>query len=162
MAGDHQQLPPTIKSEAVVKELSTTLMEKVVDLHPEAVVLLKEQYRMNEIIAGFPSREFYEGKLKAAPTVAHWRLFAADQPLLFIDTAGCGFEEKREDISISNPEEAHFLLEQLSRYVQELQTIYTTGAFPNIAVISPYRHQVEILKEGVPSHSSLQELNGVL
>ena len=162
MAGDHQQLPPTIKSEAVAKELCTTLMEKLVDLHPEAVVLLKEQYRMNEVIAGFPSRELYEGKLKAAPSVAHWKLFAADLPLLFIDTAGCGFEEKREDISLSNPEEARFLLEQVSRYVQELQIIYTTSAFPNIAVISPYRHQVEILKEGVPSHSSLQELNGVL
>jgi ATP-dependent RNA/DNA helicase IGHMBP2 len=162
MAGDHQQLPPTIKSEAAAKELSTTLMEKAVDLHPEAVVMLKEQYRMNEVIAGFSSKEFYEGRLKAAPTVAHWKLMPADQPLLFIDTAGCGFEEKHDGTSISNPEEARFLLEQVSRYVLELQTIYTTEIFPRIALISPYRHQVEILKEGVPSIPSLQELNGVL
>jgi superfamily I DNA and/or RNA helicase len=56
MAGDHCQLPPTIKSDAAAKELSITLMEKVVSLHPEAVVLLEEQYRMNENIAGFSSK----------------------------------------------------------------------------------------------------------
>lgn len=162
MAGDHQQLPPTIKSEAAAKELSTTLMEKVVSLHPEAVVMLKEQYRMNEVIAGFPSREFYQGKLYAAAQVAHWKLLPADQPLHFIDTAGCGFEEKYEGTSISNPEEAKFTVEQVSRYVEELQTIYTADAFPSIAVISPYRHQVELLKERISSHPALQALNGAL
>ena len=137
-------------------------MEKVAYLHPEAVVMLQEQYRMNEIIAGFSSKEFYEGKLQAAPSVAHWKLFPADQPLLFIDTAGCGFEEKQEGTSISNPEEAQFLLQQLYRYVQELQTIYTVASFPGIAVISPYRHQVELLKEGISAHPALQTLNGTL
>ena len=162
MAGDHQQLPPTIKSEAAAKELSTTLMEKVVSLHPEAVVMLKEQYRMNEMIAGFPSKEFYQDKLYAAAQVAHWKLLPADQPLHFIDTAGCGFEEKYEGTRISNPEEAKFTVEQVSRYVQELQTIYTADAFPSIAVISPYRHQVELLKEGISAHPALQTLNGTL
>lgn len=162
MAGDYQQLPPTIKSEAAAKELSITLMEKVAHLHPEAVVMLQEQYRMNQVIAGFSSKEFYEGKLQAAPSVAHWKLLPADQPLLFIDTAGCGFEEKWEGTSISNGEEAQFLLQQVTRYVQELQTFYSADAFPGITVISPYRHQVELLKEGVLSNPLLRGLNGAL
>lgn len=158
MAGDHRQLSPTIKSAAVAKELGVTLMEKAVALHPEAVVLLEEQYRMNEVIAGFSSQEFYNGKLKAAPQVAQWKIFDADSPLLFIDTAGCGFEEVKENTSISNPEEAAFLLKQVSRYVDELKAFYTANAFPGIAVISPYRHQVELLKEAVQSDASLQEI----
>lgn len=162
MAGDYQQLPPTIKSETAAKELSITLMEKVAYAHPEAVVMLEEQYRMNEIIAGFSSKTFYEGKLQAAPQVAHWKIFPSDQPLQFIDTAGCGFEEKQEGTSLSNPEEAQFLLQQLNNYVQELQAMYAADAFPSIAVISPYRHQVELLKEGISSHPSLCNLNGAL
>lgn len=162
MAGDHQQLPPTIKSDAAAKELSVTLMEKLVALHPEAVVLLEEQYRMNETIAGFSSREFYKGRLKAAPAVAHWKLLEGDRPLLFIDTAGCGFEELQEGTGIGNPEEAHFLVKQVARYVQELKNRYSLAAFPSLALISPYRHQVEGLKEGVAADPLLQEVGAAL
>jgi ATP-dependent RNA/DNA helicase IGHMBP2 len=144
LAGDHFQLPPTIKStEAAQQGLADTLLEKCVSLHPEAVVLLEEQYRMNEIIMGFPSKEFYQNKLKAHPSVAHRVLFEGDMPLAFIDTAGCGYEEKLEGVSISNPEEAAFLLRHLTGLVSKLE-----GAdFPGIAVISPYKEQVEELKQ---------------
>ncbi len=162
MAGDHQQLPPTIKSGAAAKELSLTLMEKAVAIHPEAVVLLEEQYRMNEAIAGFSSAEFYGGKLKAAPAVATWKLFDADAPLVFIDTAGTGFEELVEGTRISNPEEASFLLKQVRRYAEDLKAIYAGDAFPSIAVISPYRHQVELLKEGVLADALLQSVGPAL
>lgn len=158
MAGDHQQLPPTIKSDIAAKELSTTLMEKAVALHPEAVVLLEEQYRMHEVIAGFSSQEFYGRKLKAAPSVAHWRLLEDDVPLQFIDTAGCGYEELYEGTSISNPEEAQFLVKQVRGYVERLKAVYNKDAFPSIAIISPYRHQVEVLKELVNSDADLQEV----
>lgn len=157
MAGDHQQLPPTIKSDAAAKELSITLMEKAVALHPEAVVLLEEQYRMHEVIAGFSSQEFYGGKLKAASSVAHWRLLEDDAPLQFIDTAGCGYEEVYEGTSISNPEEAQFLVKQVRDYMERLIAVYNKDSFPSIAVISPYRHQVEVLKELVMGNADLQE-----
>jgi superfamily I DNA and/or RNA helicase len=156
MAGDHLQLSPTIKSDAAAKELGVTLMEKAVALHPEAVVLLQEQYRMNELIAGFSSEQFYQGRLKAAPVVANWKLFDTDEPLQFIDTAGCGFEEAHEGTGISNPEEGTFLLKFITQFVQKLETMYAVDAFPSIAVISPYRHQVEMLKEGVRSNPLLQ------
>jgi ATP-dependent RNA/DNA helicase IGHMBP2 len=156
MAGDHCQLPPTIKSTEAAKEgLSETLMEKAVALHPEAIVLLEEQYRMHQTIAGFSSQEFYEGKLVAAQAVATHRLLPGEQPLVFIDTAGCGFEEKIEGTGLSNSEEAHFLVRHLINYVQQLQTVYSNEMFPRIGVISPYRHQVELLKELVANTPAL-------
>ncbi|MCU7548990.1 AAA domain-containing protein [Chitinophagaceae bacterium LB-8] len=148
LAGDHCQLPPTIKSnEAAQNGLSSTLLEKCVAQHPEAVVLLEEQYRMNELIMGYSSQVFYNSKLKAHPTVAQQLLFPEDRPLSFIDTAGCGFDEKLEGTSICNPEEASFLLKYLQDLALKLNDYYAPGNFPSIAVISPYKHQVEMLKE---------------
>lgn len=154
MAGDHCQLPPTIKSAEAAKELSKTLLEKAVALHPEAVVLLQEQYRMHQTIMGFSSKEFYDEKLIANGWVAHHLLFPDDQPLLFIDTAGCGFEEKLEGTSLSNPEEAGLLLKHLNNLVMKLKAD-GVSPFPSIAVISPYRHQVELLKEQATSFPEL-------
>ncbi len=147
MAGDHCQLPPTIKSEAAAQQgLGTTLMEKMVRCFPEAVVLLKEQYRMNTAIMQFSSNNFYGGLLQANMHVANRLLFAGDAPVLFIDTAGCGFDEKH-DTSISNPEEAAFLLKHLAALLQQLASPLQDVAAVSVAVIAPYRHQVEVLKE---------------
>jgi ATP-dependent RNA/DNA helicase IGHMBP2 len=148
LAGDHYQLPPTIKSnEAAHAGLSTTLLEKAVALHPESVVLLEEQYRMNEMIMGYSSRVFYQDKLKANATVANHLLFNEDVPLAFIDTAGCGFDERAEGTSTTNPEEAAFLFKHLTQLVTELATHYRPDNFPSVAVISPYKEQVYLLRE---------------
>jgi ATP-dependent RNA/DNA helicase IGHMBP2 len=121
LAGDHCQLPPTVKSqEAAQGGLSTTLLEKVVALHPEAVTLLEEQYRMHQRIMGYPSGVFYENKLKAHPTVAAHTLFEGDAPLTFIDTAGCGFDERPEGPGLTNPEEAAFLVRHATRLLEDL------------------------------------------
>lgn len=147
-AGDHCQLSPTIKSdEAARKGLSTTLLEKCIALHPEAVTLLEEQYRMNEAIMGYSSKVFYEGKLKAHTSVADHVLFPGDAPLSFVDTAGCGFEEKLAGTSSTNPEEAVFLFKHLTHVVTSLRTHYKEADFPSIAVISPYKQQVMLMKE---------------
>jgi ATP-dependent RNA/DNA helicase IGHMBP2 len=159
MAGDHFQLPPTIKSTEAAREgLANTLMEKCVALHPESVVLLEEQYRMNETIMGFPSKEFYGNRLTAHVSNAQHLLFPDDQPFVFIDTAGCGFEEKWEGTSISNPEEATFMVRQIKELVLILQELYTDPGFPTIALIAPYKHQVEILKEGTALDPVLKHL----
>lgn len=157
LAGDHCQLPPTIKSnEAARKGLSNTLLEKCVALYPEAVVLLEEQYRMNEMIMGYSSAVFYGDKLKAHASVAQHRLFPADVPLAFVDTAGCGFDEKSEGTSTTNPEEASFLFKHLLQVVASLQLQEGTQAFPTIAVISPYKQQVYLLKEQLLHAPELQ------
>lgn len=148
LAGDHCQLSPTVKSsEAARNGLSTTLLEKCVALHPEAVVLLEEQYRMNEMIMGYSSSIFYQDKLKAHGSVAQHVLFSEDKPLAFVDTAGCGFEEKSEGTSTTNPDEAAFLYKHLNLLVAELRSRYGEHELPDIAIISPYKQQIQVLKE---------------
>jgi len=148
LAGDHCQLPPTIKSEeAARKGLSTTLLEKCTALHPESVTLLEEQYRMHETIMGYSSTIFYDDKLKAHASVAAHLLFSADSPLSFVDTAGCGFDEKSEGTGTTNPEEAAFLFKHLTMLVTELGAHYQPKDFPTVAVISPYKQQIQLLKE---------------
>jgi len=157
LAGDHCQLPPTIKSAEAAKDgLSTTLLEKCAALHPEAVVLLEEQYRMNEAIMGFSSKVFYEGRLKAHVSVAHRLLFDGDMPVSFIDTAGCGFDEQQQGTSLANPEEAAFLLKHLARLTANLNP--NTG-FPTIAVIAPYKEQIRVLNEQLAAHPELLQYN---
>lgn len=147
-AGDHFQLSPTIKSnEAAKNGLSTTLLEKSAGLHTDAVVLLNEQYRMNSKIMGYSSEVFYENKLFANASVADHLLFANDEPLMFIDTAGCSFEEKADGTSTTNPDEAAFLLNHLTELVQSLEKQDFENNFPTVAIISPYKQQVYLLKE---------------
>jgi len=141
MAGDPFQLPPTVKDNALNKELGRTLMEKNIGLHPEAVVMLNEQYRMHQKIGGFSSKEFYRDELKPHSSVAGHLVFNDDRPMLFVDTAGCGFEEKLEGRGLSNPEEATFLVRLLQAYLVE-----ASPASPTVALIAPYRHQVELLR----------------
>lgn len=156
LAGDHCQLSPTIKSnEAARGGLSTTLLEKCVALHPQAVVLLEEQYRMNAQIMTYSSSVFYEGKLKAHKSVSGHLLFPEDKALNFIDTAGCGFEEQLEGTSTYNTEEAVFLLKHLTQLVVKLSQIYSNEHFPTIAVISPYKHQIHVLKDLLLNHPIL-------
>jgi ATP-dependent RNA/DNA helicase IGHMBP2 len=148
LAGDHCQLSPTIKSnEAARNGLSTTLLEKSVARHPEAVSLLEVQYRMHEQIMGYSSQVFYQGLLRAHDSVAGHQLFAGDRPVEFIDTAGCGFDEKLEGTSSTNPEEASLLMKHLTHLVGELSQHYSLADFPSIAVISPYKQQLALLTE---------------
>ncbi|MCE7071711.1 AAA domain-containing protein [Dyadobacter sp. CY327] len=159
LAGDHFQLAPTIKSAEVAKNgLATTLLEKCVALHPESVTLLEEQYRMNEAIMGYSSQIFYQNKLKANEAVAHHLVFSSDNALAFIDTAGCGYDEKLEGTSSTNPDEAAFLFKHLTQYVTELMQAksFYPGEFPSIAVISPYKEQIGLLKEQLAHNALLQ------
>lgn len=158
LAGDHCQLPPTIKSEAAAKSgLSKTLLEKCVDLYPQAVTLLEEQYRMNEQIMGYSSQVFYKNLLKAHASVAKRRLFAEDKPVVFIDTAGCGFDEKIEGTSATNPEEAGLLLKHLSQFMTEWASkTKTPNEVPSVAIISPYKQQIQILNEQLTQVADLQ------
>lgn len=150
LAGDHCQLSPTIKSpEAARKGLSKTLLEKMVEAHPGAVILLEEQYRMHKDIMGYPSKVFYGDALKANHSVSDKLLFDGDEPLLFIDTAGRGFEEKSEGTSVVNPDEADFLWKHMTDYISVLSTHYTEVDFPTIGIIAPYQEQVKVLRAGI-------------
>ena len=163
LAGDHCQLPPTIKSaEAARQGLSHTLLEKCVALHPEAVTLLDEQYRMHEHIMGYSSRVFYEGKLRAHASVAAHQLLAGDTALQFVDTAGCGFDEKLDGTSSTNPDEAALLVKHLTALVTELGQTYPPDRFPSIGIISPYRQQLVVLNEQLLHTPELQPYRHVI
>jgi predicted DNA helicase len=157
LAGDHCQLPPTIKSpEAARNGLSTTLLEKCVSGHPDVVALLDEQYRMHEHIMGYSSQVFYESKLKAHASVARRTLFNGATSLAFVDTAGCGFDEKLDGTISTNPDEAALLVRHLTQLVTDLSQHYVQPDFPTVAVISPYKQQISVLNDQIENTPELQ------
>lgn len=148
LAGDHCQLPPTVKSSTNFKTgLYDTLFEKLVKRYPDHVSLLNVQYRMNEKIMQFPSKALYNQHLIAGEDVQHWTLKADSEPLVFIDTAGAGFEEGQEGAAIFNIGEAHFLRNHLRVLLAQFAIIYTEAVFPTIGIIAPYRKQATLLQE---------------
>jgi len=147
IAGDHQQLPPTIKSiEAAKNGLGITLFEKAIKRN-NADVMLKEQYRMNELIMNFPSNYFYEKKLIANEKVKDWKIFDSDIAVEFIDTAGTGFMEEidEETKSTFNREEVNLLFRHFIDYINT--AISNNAEIKDIGIISPYRAQVVLLQE---------------
>lgn len=159
LAGDHFQLAPTIKSNEAARDgLNKTLLEKSAEKYPQAVTMLQIQYRMHEQIMGYPARIFYENRLKADPTVAKEVLFPGDEPLLFLDTAGCGYEEKKLGTSTANPEEATFLLKHLHLVVDLLRQKYSADQFPTIGIIAPYKQQIELLIDQVMQTNSWKDI----
>lgn len=141
LTGDPFQLPPTVKSnEAQKKGFSITMIEKSLE-RLDKVSLLNVQYRMHEMIMNFSNAQFYQNELKAAETVKDHKLSIPDNhPLLFIDTAGCGFNEEVNPKYKSrfNPGEFQILCEHLYQLVDA----YEVEDLPSIAIISPYREQV--------------------
>ncbi len=153
LAGDHYQLPPTVKSMEAAKEgLSKTLFEKIMNEKEAHVsVLLTDQYRMHERIMRFSSDQFYKGRLRAHPSVKDRRLGENIEPVEFIDTAGCGFEEKKhpETLSRFNDEEAHLLLRHIALLFNKLKAQdeqFFSKPF-SLGIISPYKEQVAVIRK---------------
>lgn len=149
MAGDHQQLPPTVKSFEAAKEgLEKTLFEKSVK-HHAVDVMLEEQYRMKPEIMAFPSQFFYKGKLKAAPSAVDREPLPNVSLLKFIDTAGCGYQEKinPETRSTYNEEEGGLLINQLVQNLESIGHAFIVANDITFGVIAPYKAQIELLRE---------------
>jgi predicted DNA helicase len=145
-AGDHRQLGPTvISTKAVGEGIARSWFERLMERRgspPQTrqalpQVMLREQYRMHPAIMAFPSRMLYEGALVAAANVSP---LADEPPLLFIDTAGRGFDEEQADASSSyyNSGEA-----ELARSLAE--RLSASGA--SVGLLSPYAGQVQKLRE---------------
>jgi ATP-dependent RNA/DNA helicase IGHMBP2 len=139
MAGDHCQLPPTVKSSTKPNGgLYLTLFEKLVKSFPIAVSLLDVQYRMNSQIMLYPSKVLYEGRLIADSKVADWALINDSKPFVFIDTAGAGFEELVEENAISNRDEALFLIKHLKENLTNISKEYAEDNFSSVSPTVPY------------------------
>ena len=157
LAGDHCQLPPTVKSlEALKGGLGKTLMERIVENKPECVSLLEVQYRMNDEIMQFSSDYFYHGQMKSAPEVAHRLIHEGDAPILWFDTSTIelgedeqnDFREKfvGETFGRINKGEANLTLSLLQIYFQRVGKQRILDDRIDVGIISPYRAQVQYLK----------------
>ena len=166
-AGDHFQLPPTVKSyEAAQEGLNNTLFEKVIK-RQQVDVMLKVQYRMNEKIMQFSNDVFYKGELQAHDSVKNHLLtedkedYLLAKPVEFIDTAGCSFEEKQnpETLSKFNPEEAGLVFKHLDRLFAHIYATHKhllNDSF-SVGVISPYNAQVQYLKDRLEEHAEVND-----
>ncbi len=164
-AGDHCQLPPTIKSnEAAKAGLATTLFEKGIERHPHLSSLLQVQYRMNENIMEFPSKWFYDGKLVADESVRHGLLRPYHSPFEFIDTAGAGYDEGQDEETLSrfNDEEAQLTIKLVERLVEEIGINEWQEERISVGIITPYRAQVDRLQKLCDASMVLSELGKLI
>ncbi|KAK2363348.1 DNA-binding protein SMUBP-2 [Trifolium repens] len=164
LAGDHLQLPPTIQSvEAEKKGLGRTLFERLAELYGDEVTsMLTVQYRMHQLIMDWSSKELYNSKVKAHPSVAAHMLYdledvkrtsSTEPTLLLIDTAGCDMDEKKdEEDSTLNEGESEVAMAHAKRLVQ-------SGVLPSdIGIITPYAAQVVLLKMLRNKENSLKDI----
>jgi superfamily I DNA and/or RNA helicase len=168
LAGDHLQLSPTILSrEAEKKGLGFTLFDRLTDFHDgDFLRMLKVQYRMNENIMNWSSVALYGGELEAHESVRSHVLADLDHveesaettlPLLFIDTAGCDFDETTagDGGSKSNVGEAEVV-------GQHLEALIESGVRPDeIAIVTPYNAQVQLLRARLRSSYESLEIDTV-
>lgn len=152
-AGDHQQLPPTVKSIAALKAgLGKTLMERIVENKPEIVTLLQVQYRMNDKIMQFSSNEFYGGKLQTAPEIKYRGILDYDNPMSWYNTDDLPeeIESKEEFVGESfgriNKAEAELTLQHLELYYGRIGKQRILDERIDVGIISPYRAQVQLLR----------------
>ena len=157
LAGDHCQLPPTVKSIAALKAgLGKTLMERIVENRPEVVTLLKIQYRMNEEIMRFSSDWFYGNQVESAPEVKFRSILDLDTPMTWVDTSQIQFPEDSavsfkeqfigENFGRINKAEAELTLLALQQYFERIGKQRILDERIDVGVISPYRAQVQYLR----------------
>jgi len=147
LVGDHQQLPPVVRSE---NSLSESLFQRLIEEYPDASVMLDRQYRMSQRIQWFSSREFYDGQLRpAAPEIAGQRLDDLSgvseaalppelaDPVTFVDPSG-------HRVGNTNPTEAERVREVVEAYLD-------AGVAPeDVGVIAPFRAQVSEIQHRAP------------
>lgn len=159
MAGDHCQLPPTLKSpDAARGMLAETLMERFAKHKPEAVSLLTVQYRMHPDIMQFSSDWFYEGRLTAAEQVRYRGALDVDSALIWFDTKDANWQEQEqaEGTSRYNVSEARFLVQQLEAYADMLTARRLEQDGIDFAVISPYQAQIHLLRRFIRQSAKLR------
>ena len=176
LAGDHCQLPPTVKCyEALKGGLGQTLMERIANQKPEVVTLLRMQCRMHEDIMRFSSDWFYHNLMVAAPQVRHRSILDLDLPMVWIDTSSLECRAKSEESatapvgeqrgkdstavanstlytvnsSLKNEAEARLTMLSLQAYFDLIGKQRLLDERIDVGIISPYRAQVQLLRQQV-------------
>ena len=174
LAGDHCQLPPTVKSfEAMKGGLGRSLMETIIERHPECVTLLTMQYRMHSDIMRFSSEYFYGGQLTAAPEVRDRGILDLDIPVEWVDTSAIDSEatddmaDFREAVAGENygrinRAEARLTIDTLTAYIERIGRQRIIDERIDIGIISPYRAQVRYLRYLVKHQPWAKQLRGLV
>ncbi len=168
LAGDHQQLPPTIKCyEAMKQGLGKTLMERIVENQPDAVTLLKVQYRMNDTIMKFSSDWFYHGEVESDESVKHRSVLDWEHPIQWIDGNEMlqqVNEELKEEEKLNidfteqfigenhgriNKAEAELVLSTLKNYIDKIGKERFLSERLDVGIISPYKVQTQYLRQQI-------------
>ena len=151
LAGDHCQLPPTVKCyEAMRQGLGRTLMERIVEQKPEVVTLLTMQYRMNDDIMRFSSDWFYHNMVQSAPEVRYRSILDLDLPMTWIDTSKLeegGEELVGDSFGRMNKAEGELTLLALQAYFEMIGRERILDERLDVGLISPYRAQVQLLRQ---------------
>ena len=159
-AGDHKQLPPTIKSyEAAQNGLMHTLFEQIMETKPECSILLTTQYRMHKTIMNFSSQQFYDNRLVASPLVRNKTLIDNDITVEWIDTSRSLFHEKRQrdGTSIYNREEVHRIFLKLFDYMEKIGEKRILNEKITIGIISPYSAQVDLFRQQIKEYNYFEK-----
>ena len=165
LAGDHCQLPPTIKCmEAAHGGLDVTLMEEIVKNKPGTVSLLTMQYRMNEEIMRFSSDWFYHGQVQAAPEVKYRSVLDYDTPIEWIDTADMDFKEEfvGESFGRINRAEGELSVATLKAYIEKIGKERFLDERLDVGLISPYKAQVQFLRQLLRKDPFFKPYRGVI
>jgi superfamily I DNA and/or RNA helicase len=125
------------------------MLDLLAEKLPESV-MLNIQYRMHNAILAFSNKMFYGGLLSGHEKVQFHHLPGDQQPLIFVDTAGCGFEEKLhpQHQSLRNEGE-FFLIREILLLKKESFQGFSVG------IISPYADQVRFIREELAQDASL-------
>lgn len=159
LAGDHRQLPPTVKSPAALSGgLDKTLMQTICENKPRCVSMLTVQYRMADDIMQFPNQEFYDGLLQSDPGVKYRGILDWDTAVEWVEAGGeerppfrFPFEEGEtlapDGLSRINPVEAELALQTLHDYIERIGKDRIMYERLDIGIISPYKGQVHLLRK---------------
>ncbi len=169
LAGDHMQLPPTVKCyEALKQGLGVTLMERIVQNVPECVTMLKMQYRMHEQIMKFSSHWFYEDGVVSADMVKNRSILDLDVPITWVDTLSPLEEEAGENVFHEeyvgenhgriNKGEAELAIKTLEDYVTKIGKERFLDERMDVGLISPYRMQIQYLRTLVKKSQILKPI----
>ena len=166
-AGDHCQLPPTVKClEAIKGGLAKTLMERIVQSNPQVVTLLRVQYRMNDAIMRFSSDWFYNGQVDSAPEVKYRSILDFDTPMTWIDTAKLDIDSHEELVGETygriNRAEAQLTIDTLQQYFERLGRHHVLDERLDVGIISPYRAQVQLLRRMLRKNAYFKPLRHLI
>lgn len=149
MVGDPNQLPPTVLSQkAASYNYEQSLFVRMQNNFKDTVYLLDVQYRMHPEISKFPSKEFYQSKLKDGPNMAEvntrpWHEIVDYGPYRFFNLKGHQIRNERTQ-SLFNKVECNVILEMVEDLYKRYPRMDWTA---KIGVISPYKEQVRLLKK---------------